>query len=1189
MSIDLTDEFLNKAKKVKNGKRGSILSSKGKALNSFYYSSVPKEAVFKVIKDDKKIGKGTIKSYTVKKAIQYIGRDKENDLTPGEDKENDLTPGINEENLIYNLETSNGEILTNIQDINKIYNEWQTTFSSKNRTNGKDADHILFSTSEIPGTNDKEIMAAARDTLNKEFRDKGYEYVFALHTDKEHTHVHAIIRSFNPQTEKQLRILKDDIKNIRKSWAENLQDRGLNYVATLNIDRIKSMTDRLEYIKSKNMSWFEANIEKMKTTNIEELGERLLSTQEGITQLKNRKNEINNELKTIFYNKEKNVLKDNLRTELYHINKNISSKYADLKACITLLNNLEYESQIANINYQKLKENQSKITGVLIKNSHSYKELSQKVDEARELMLNKKLELDQAHIFLSKLNTDKNYNIDLESNKNITYGFKNLDTSIKTFNAIQTEKQILDKSILSQSFLHIEKLSQAINESTTFLNQKTIKNLTNLKTDYLDKNPLPKFNKDIRDIIHKELKSVLNSYKISYYQDKTLTKEDYLKSIREIRTLQQNIRKNYEIPIYKLKKHGIDISKFATKEVFLKTKAIKLNHQDKNIVLNKLNKLQDDKKFTQKFYLKKIIDQVKEHDTIYQSQLNRLKINPTKLFQELSVKEFKNIDIKQDVVNTEKTFVNWHNNDYKHTIKNKNIDYKIELEKLKFTDSKSLDNETLSKLDLIAEKSIKNLDLNSFDIVNKINMSDINLSIKAYGEILQISPKEINLEIWKDIFQEDIKHYKNEYLTAEYNQKMYNYDYKEEFINRYVDKLKSEYTLQKDMPHEAAEEKEFIKYFDKLTDFNKLTDKFKEDYFKNIEKENLTKDIINKLDDGQFLAANKLIDKLDDFDKLFIESYYDYAINDYANNLDEIKNKIDFNSSIIEKSYFIDPDNYQDKPQTKIYKNEELKPKEKISIVLSEEKENLHQDKPQEDINIVNTKPKEKEKLNYDELVKNENLLIKDLVKNIDLSLVDHNKKEKEKLNSINLSNKDKIISAAKNITYALNSNLKEIKDTNSYLLNVQHERFNDKFKDTLHDNLEKFKDIGIDLNLNLNQFITNVNNSKLPKNEKLEVTKTIYDKLDEINYNKEIKHFIKDSSLEDLIINRKINQFKDLTQEIKLNSNPKELNNLAAKSKSMVNNFKESNLSFMNQLKVRTIENKQKSIFRNMNRGLER
>ena len=878
MSIDLTDEFLEKARKVRNGTRIPIVSSSGKPLNNFYYSSTPKEAVFKVINDHSNTGKGSIRGYTVKKLIEYIGRDKEDEG-------------------VYHLETHNGEIITSIDGINEIYNEWKTTFSSDKRKNGKDAIHAFYSTAEKPGQTNEEILAAARETVRNEFGDKGFEYLIALHTDKEHTHVHVVIRTFNPQTKKQLDLRKNDLENNRKSWANNLQEQGLNYVASININRIKSMSERLEYIKTKNMSWFEANMEKMKTTNVQELGDKLLKTQDEISTLKHRKNEINKELKTIFYNKDKNIKKDDLRTELFHIDKNISKKYADVKASITLLNNIEYEAQVANINYEKLRENQSKIKGVFVKNSRSYQELSQQVETARQIMLEKKLELDQAHIFLSKLNRDKKYNIDLESNKDITYGFSNLDTSIKTLKTILQEENRLEKSIISQSLLHIDKLAQAPNETTTYNNKKTIQNLTELKKEYLENNPLPKFNKEIRDIIHAELKSVLAAQKENYYDHKSLTKEEYLKSIRDIRSLQQNIRKNYEIPIYKLKKHGVDVSKFATKEVALKTNAIKLeNDSDKNIVLNKLYKLKEDETFSQKFYLNKIIDQVKEQDAIYQSQLNRLAIDSKLLFKELTVKDFKLINIQQEVINTEKTYVNWENN--------------------------------------------------------------------------------------------------------------------------------------------------------------------------------------------------------------------------------------------------------------------------------------LHQDKP---------------KLNYEALVKNEDNLIKNLIEKIDSNLHDHNKREQEKINSRNLSDKDKILSAAKSITYALHSNLKELKDTQKYISAIQHEPSGLQYKDKLIQNQQEYRKLAVELNTKLNTFITNVQNSKLTKEEKTEIVKSVYTKLDDKNYANEIKKYVKNPTLDNEINKRHINQFKELTNELKRTKNPQELSELAAKSKSMKVMFNKSNMSFMEHSKVKLIEKNHKAILNSMNRGFGR
>ncbi|OCL86012.1 hypothetical protein AAX26_01662 [Aliarcobacter thereius] len=520
-NILLTDEYLEKARKVKTASRKIAFKNvkiNSNNQNNFYYSSVPKEAVFKVIRDYKK---GPISGYTVVKSIQYIGTEDELERKSIDKSENEL-------DRKYLLEDQDGNLITSKKEILDIYNEWKKTFSSNERKNGKDAEHILFSTSEpINEATEKMILKAARKTLEINLKDKGYDYLLSLHKDKEHTHVHAIVRTHNTTTKKQLDLKKQDIKEIKNSWANNLQEQGLNYVVSINLDRIKDMSERLEIVEAKNNNWFRENIEKLKSDDIDELGKNLLSTQENIKELNSQKAIIQEKIKDIFYDKNKEDEKIKLKAELKVIDKKNSKLYADFKAYLKLLNEYETNVQNANRNYIRQKENLSKISGFFITQSLSYKKLDIQTEQARKILIQSRISLDKAHFYLNQINLDKKYTINLEKQKEIAYIFDNIQNVIKS-----NDKELIS----SQLIYNINKLEKKMDEYSNFLthiDKKALNELLKIKEDVKNKS----------QIIHKfilPLKEYLEKNKNELVEDR------YNKLISRIEKIENNL--NADIP-----------------------------------------------------------------------------------------------------------------------------------------------------------------------------------------------------------------------------------------------------------------------------------------------------------------------------------------------------------------------------------------------------------------------------------------------------------------------------------------------------------------------------------------------------------------------------------------------------------------------------------------------------------------
>lgn len=75
-----------------------------------------------------------------------------------------------------------------------------------------------------PGTNPAGLRAAARDFATHEFGER--QFVFALHDDKDHTHVHLVVKSADARGAR-LNPRKADLRRWREHFAEHLREHGI--------------------------------------------------------------------------------------------------------------------------------------------------------------------------------------------------------------------------------------------------------------------------------------------------------------------------------------------------------------------------------------------------------------------------------------------------------------------------------------------------------------------------------------------------------------------------------------------------------------------------------------------------------------------------------------------------------------------------------------------------------------------------------------------------------------------------------------------------------------------------------------------------------------------------------------------------------------------------------------------------
>jgi type IV secretory pathway VirD2 relaxase len=127
------------------------------------------------------------------------------------------------------LETERGDILRDKKAINDLFSDWAHDIdSARRRKNQRDTMHLVLSMPE--GTPETAVWNAARAYAKRTF-GANHEYVFALHTDEPHPHVHLTVklRGFDGT---RLNPRKADLQIWREVFARDMRDQGIEAEAT---------------------------------------------------------------------------------------------------------------------------------------------------------------------------------------------------------------------------------------------------------------------------------------------------------------------------------------------------------------------------------------------------------------------------------------------------------------------------------------------------------------------------------------------------------------------------------------------------------------------------------------------------------------------------------------------------------------------------------------------------------------------------------------------------------------------------------------------------------------------------------------------------------------------------------------------------------------------------------------------
>lgn len=101
--------------------------------------------------------------------------------------------------------------------------------NSHGKANPQLAKHIVFSPPVSADISQKDALASVREVLKEKYPDS--RFILAYHDDKEHPHVHCLMR-IRGDTIKTIDIKKQDLRQLRSDFCERLKQKGYDVKAT---------------------------------------------------------------------------------------------------------------------------------------------------------------------------------------------------------------------------------------------------------------------------------------------------------------------------------------------------------------------------------------------------------------------------------------------------------------------------------------------------------------------------------------------------------------------------------------------------------------------------------------------------------------------------------------------------------------------------------------------------------------------------------------------------------------------------------------------------------------------------------------------------------------------------------------------------------------------------------------------
>ena len=122
-----------------------------------------------------------------------------------------------------------------------VANSWKRALRSREQ---RDAAHIILSAK--PGTDPEAFLDAARAMLRREF--SGHAFAFALHTDRKHLHVHAVVQMTNDHGER-IDPKIPDLRRWRETMAEEARRHHIPMEATSRFEKANPPAYKLRDVR----------------------------------------------------------------------------------------------------------------------------------------------------------------------------------------------------------------------------------------------------------------------------------------------------------------------------------------------------------------------------------------------------------------------------------------------------------------------------------------------------------------------------------------------------------------------------------------------------------------------------------------------------------------------------------------------------------------------------------------------------------------------------------------------------------------------------------------------------------------------------------------------------------------------------------------------------------------------------
>lgn len=129
-------------------------------------------------------------------------------------------------------EDERGTLISGREDVAEVAQEW-TQDSGKRKSNTRDSTNIVLS---MPAMTDPEAVRAAAREFAKDTFAHNYQYLFVLHKDVDHPHVHLTIKNLGYDGTR-LHVKKGDPQIWREAFAEKLRQQGIDAEATARAPR----------------------------------------------------------------------------------------------------------------------------------------------------------------------------------------------------------------------------------------------------------------------------------------------------------------------------------------------------------------------------------------------------------------------------------------------------------------------------------------------------------------------------------------------------------------------------------------------------------------------------------------------------------------------------------------------------------------------------------------------------------------------------------------------------------------------------------------------------------------------------------------------------------------------------------------------------------------------------------------